>query len=451
MKYQKGQSGNRTTGPKAAPIQQIVRDGWTSNQTGVGLERDKRTTLNHSQESLSYQTLKTLHRQNPLITKAIDTEPKTALREGWRIDVAEKFDEDAAKTIKSKLDSLDFDAKLLKALILARSVGGAAIYLHFDGEDPALPIVKAEINKLSAIHVFECAELAPGDPYTLLTDKNFQWPQTYRLQSKSGLQPTIHETRLLIFNGIHNDIDQTGACGFKYWGDAVTTTIYEKIRDADIGWTSAATLLTDFAQAVYGVKDLKAQIADGGGLLQQRFEIIDRNRSTTRAICIDKDHESFERNSTPVAGLPDLLDRFMILVSAVTGVPVVIFFEQSPSGLSPSGEADRKNFYQKVASGRAYTLTPQLMHLVQLLSPSAGLKNGAMIGYPPLFQETNEERERARLLCVQADEIRINTQQASPEDISRSRYSGNTFNFETSIDFDKLAEFKPAALTDGDL
>jgi uncharacterized protein len=451
VKYQKGQSGNRTSGPKSAPIKQIVRDGWTSNQTGVGLERDKRTTLNHTQEVLSYQTLKTLHRQNPLVTKAIDTEPKTALREGWRIDVADKSDDAAAKVIKDKLQLLDFDTKLLKAMILARSVGGAAIYLHFEGEDPSLPIGAPDINKLSAIHVFECAELAPGDTYKLLTDKKFQWPETYKLQSKVGIQPVIHESRLLIFNGIHNDIDQTGACGFKFWGDSVTTTIYEKIRDADIGWTSAATLLTDFAQAVYGVKDLKTQIADGGGLLQQRFEIIDRNRSTTRAICIDKDHESFERSNTPVSGLPDLLDRFMILVSAVTGIPVVIFFEQSPSGLSPSGEADRKNFYQKVASSRSTTVTPQLIQLVQVLALSAGLKNGVAIGYPPLFQETNEERERARKICVEADEIRINTQQASPEDIARSRYSGTTFNFETSIDFDNRAAFKPAALTDEDL
>ena len=70
--------------------------------------------------------------------------------------------------------------------------------------------------------------------------------------------------------------------------------------------------------------------------------------------------ETYERNQTSFAQLPDTLQQFLLIVSGAAEVPMTRFLGQSPAGMSSTGDGDMKNYYDKIQSIQMLEIGPAM-------------------------------------------------------------------------------------------
>jgi phage-related protein (TIGR01555 family) len=217
-----------------------------------------------------------------------------------------------------------------------------------------------------------------------------------------------------------------------------------------MSWGGAAHLLSDFSQAVYKIKGLAELIAaNEDETIINRFRIIDLARSLVRAVVIDAD-EDFERKTTPMSGVPEVLDRFSTRMAAAAQMPVTLMMGQSPAGLNATGASDIRFFYDTIKAKQTKHLVPPLERVLTLIfkakeGPTKGKEPEKWSIKPrPLWQLTEKEQAEVRKLQAETDEIYINSQVAAPEEIAISRFGGDKYSTETVIDFESRKEMADA-------
>jgi phage-related protein (TIGR01555 family) len=319
---------------------EVKTDGWQSIMTGLGTSRDKRTSGFFGMEVVTDAEARELWRGDDLAAHAIETYPDEMLRAGWDLSIqvddeeadgADKAREDSA-AVEALLTELNCDENMRDALCKERAFGGAAIWpvLNDGAGNLAMPLREQAIVSVDRLVVFEARELQPAVYYSDPTKPSYGRPAIYRLQPLSTFgsaapEPVyIHESRLIIFPGIWVSRGQISP--LPGWGDGVLTRVKDVLRDYNMGFSSVSHLLNDFAQAIFKVRGLFAAVAaDEAGLMKRRMEIMDASRSILRAILLDAGDgtappEEFDRKTTPLTGVPDVLD---------------------PSGAAPRGRSRR--------------------------------------------------------------------------------------------------------------
>lgn len=93
--------------------------------------------------------------------------------------------------------------------------------------------------------------------------------------------------------------------------------------------------------------------------------------------------EKYEKASTNISGIPELLDRFMLALSAVSGIPTSLLFGRSAAGLNATGDNDVRNFYDMVKQEQENKLKPVLEKLTRYIMLS---KDGPFAGSKPPFR-----------------------------------------------------------------
>jgi phage-related protein (TIGR01555 family) len=437
-------------------------DGWQSFQTGLGTDRDRRTSVEFRAVRLPYEVLAQQYRGEFLAARIVERFAAEMLRRGFNVTV--KDDKDVAEAIKDRLDELDATAHVEQALYWARAFGGAGILMGAnDGAtDLRLPLNLDKIRSLDWLTVLDCRELQPSEYYTDPAHPRYGQPSVYLLTpqvatDQSGLNRYVHETRVLRFEGVRVTRQQLRENNG--WGDSVLQRVHEVLRDFGTAWGGAAHLLTEFSQGVLSIPGLLEMIAtkEGRANVQARLQALEMMSSVVRAKVVDggteggADAESYERKVTPLAGLADLLDRFENLVAVAADTPVSILFGQAPAGLNATGDSEIRSFYDRVASGQAKQLRPQLNRLVKVLlrakaGPTGGVEPKSWkVKFPPLWELTDVEKADVRLKTSQADASDVNAGILDPAEVAVSRYGGDEYSTETHLDMDARKVMAPAA------
>ncbi len=173
--------------------------------------------------------------------------------------------------------------------------------------------------------------------------------------------------------------------------------------------------------------------------------MLEMARSIVRCAVVDAEGESFERKTTSVAGLSDLLQQFALRLSAAAREPVSLLLGQAPAGLNATGASDIRFWYDQVADEQNTTLRPRVNRLLKILfraktGPTKGVEPKAWsVKFLPLWQASASEQADTRLKTSQADEIDIRSGVLRPEEVAVSRYGGDEYSTATTIDL-KLRE-----------
>lgn len=464
--------------PKSKPSYRT--DGWKNLVTGLGTVRDKRIGGQVTAPIiLDHSTLDAMYAGDDIVGTIIDLPAQEMVREWITMNVeAETSDPESdtaiAKDTMVALGKLGAQAKFGSALSWARLHGGSVILLGVDdGQDPSEPLDVSRIQTFEWMTVLDRwdvqVEQRYGDPFS----PKFGEPELYRVvtsathttglvdtrgQPLSGGMGIVHESRVLRFDGVlttrRRKIDLGG------WCDSVITRLWEVVRDFQAAWGGASHLLSDFSQGIFKMKGLAEMLAaDEEDLVLQRMMLLDLARSMVRAIPVDADNESFERTTTPVTGLPDLLDRFAGRLSAAARIPVTLMMGESPSGLNATGDSDIRNFYDRIKSEQERYLREPLSRVIEYLflakdGPTNGREpKGWGFVFDPLWQPTEGEQATTRKTVAEADLIYLDTGVVSPEEVAESRYGGDSYSAETSLDPElrgEGAEPEPTDPTGGD-
>lgn len=365
-----------------------------------------------------------------------------------------------AEQMNAALDDLGLVMALAEAKKLERGTGGAVVLIGaFDGAKTLeAPLNEESIEKVSFLTAFSAFEARPVAYYSDPKARGYGRPRIFQVNAQvmptmyAGALPMaanvpvvnpilyVHESRLLWFPGIQSTRRERLRRGG--WGQSIVERVYEPAADFRMGNQSAAALLQDFAQAVIKIKGLAELFqSNDEATFRARLEGIDLGRSVLRAMVIDAEEE-FERKPTPMTGLPETLDRLANQLSAACEIPVTRLLGQAPAGLNATGDADIRAYYDMLAAVRASTVLHHAERVVRLLfkskaGPTGGVEPASWsIQFPPLWQQTAAERATERKTIAETDQIYINAGVLTPEEVAASRFAGDEWNPETTLDLE---------------
>lgn len=452
-KFAPGHSGNKSGVRKAQPR----GDDWGNYFTGLGIHgKDKRMGAEFHAAVLSFDQLKDLWLGDDLAARAVDTIPKEAMRQGYDLTISSSDNTENADLsemsaeVLAKLELLGADEYIEVAAGYERGYGGGAVLIGAnDGQtDLTKPLVLESIKSLDWLTPLEAREIMPlyayGDPRA----PKYGQPEIYQLMSRNVLPSynansigsatmQIHESRLLIFPGIRVSRYQTQIARGG-WGESVLTRVFRVLRDFNAAWAAAGVLVTDFAQSVIKIAGLWEALAlDGAKAFENRLAAMEYGRSVTNAVTIDG-ADSYERQQTPLSGLPDLLEKFAVRLAAACDMPLTLLFGTSPSGMNATGESDIRFFYDRVAAYQNRKIQPALRRLIQIIFHTIGNKQEPpkwAIKFRPLWQDSAKDKAAAMLTQAQADVAWIGASVLSAEEVAQGHWGTGEYNPNISVDF----------------
>lgn len=443
----------------ATATAQARADGWTNLLAGFGVaSKDKRLAGYYQSDVIAPDVALDIWRGDPLAARIVETVPNEMLREGFCLSIKEDDGdgtEDRAEVIENAWEDLGLEEVLREALCYERGYGGGAIMIGAnDGQaDLTQPLAIERVQSVEWLTALEARDLTPVTWYTDPGAPKFGRPATYRINpvrqgtaSEKGapkIEPgvDVHESRFVIFPGITVS-RRAVSSQLAGWGDTVLTRVWAVLRDFNMSWSSAAVLVHDFAQAVFGIKGLSTIMsADNRDLFVTRMQMVDLSRSTARAVLIDAEGESFKREATPVTGLPDLLDRFATLLAAAADMPLTLLMGQSPAGLNATGESDIRFFYDRIRSAQRRKVAPAVRYITRIMmQASGGVPKKWGIKFNPLWQPTAKEQAEARKIQADTDAIYLDRSVVDADEVTASRFAGAEYSFETHVDLEERAK-----------
>ena len=381
----------------------LFRDSLTNLVSRMGTGRDKASHSSYGDVFVDDIQIVNAYRGAWLPRKIVDIPALDSCR-NWRNWQGK---DDQIEKIEAEEKRLNVRSKVLEARTKARLLGGAAILIGTGEPDMMEPldVERVKAGGLQYLTVFTRKHLSAGalerDPASEFYGK----PTFYRVRGKDGATVDVHPSRLAIFQG--NAVPDEDFAQFQGWGDSVLVAVMDAIKNADSTAANIASLVFEAKIDIIRLPNFMASIGDE----EYKRKIIDRYTLANTAkgingtLMLDKEEE-YESKSASFATLPDVLDRFLTIVSGAADIPATRLLGQSPAGLNSTGEADLRNYYDRVSAMQEIEMTPALFRLDECLIRSALGARDPDIHYrwAPLWQMT--DKERADIFKTKADAAR---------------------------------------------
>ena len=423
-------------------------DGWVNIFTNLGkFGKDKRMGARPELSRVDQKILETLFQCDDVAAKIVERPSKEILREGYCLKIADG-DGKLEEAVLERTEYFGLKKKLETALAWSRLYGGAGIIVGVKNQAPNLPLDFKNVGQIEYLTVLDRYQLSSGGSIQLdVTKENFGYPELYSISAGgAGLVSTVHHSRIIRFQGVEMPYNLMAAND--YWGDSVLTRLFNALRNFNTGHDSAAALLADFAQAVFKMKNLADLVGSADEhLIEKRLQLVAQSSSIINAIILQEDEE-WERKSTSVAGLPDLLDRISRRLVAATDMPHTVLLGESPSGLGATGNSEMTHWYDQLASEQNSKLKPALIKLMDIFfAEKAGPAKGNIpekyeIVFHPLWQLDEKETVAMRKTQAETDQIYIQNGVLDPIEIAESRFGGSEYSIETKIDIEARTDTK---------
>lgn len=371
-------------------VVRFLSDKLVNFVANLGTERDKAAGSFYAPVLLTDEQLLNAYRGAWFPRKVVDIPAKDATRR-WRAWQASKVQ---IEKIEAEEKRLQVKARTMEALIKARLWGGAAIFIGTGDRDTSQPLEPDRLGKggIKYLTVMSRRDLSATEQDRDVMSPNYGKPKAYRL---GGSAIEIHPSRLVIFTGA--DIpDQDLASGNQFgWGDSVLQAVFEAIQQIDSTMANVASLIFEAKVDIIRIPDFMQGMQDPEykKLLLERFRLAATAKGINGALLLDK-LEEYESKSASFGTLPDIIDRFLQNGCGAADIPATRMLSQSPAGMNSTGEADLRNYYDRIQSSQELDITPAMSVLDECLVRSALGSRPPEIHYVwnSLWQTTAKER-----------------------------------------------------------
>lgn len=394
-----------------------VTDGLENYTANLGTGRDKAAHSGFVQTFCSDQQLLVNYRESWAAAKIVDIPARDATR-AWRSWQAKKDQIDKIEKLEKQHD---LQGKVEQALILSRLYGGAAIYIGTNrSSDPSKPI--GENEQIRYLRVLTKSQLSGGETDLDLESEYFGQPSFYQLTSQDRYL-RIHPSRLVRFIGKRVP-DASVAMGVDNgWGDSVLASCMASVLRAESTMANANSLVFEAKVDVVSVPDLMSQMGDKEfeANMLKRVQLAAMAKGINGMLLLDA-AETYESKSASFGGLPELIEKFLQEIAGASDIPVTRLLGQSPSGMNSTGEADLRNYYDRVNSDQALTISPALSKLDELIIRNALGSRPAEIHYNwnSLWQATATEQATIGKTVAETIKILNDTGLLNPDALSKS-------------------------------
>ncbi|HBP0226685.1 TPA: DUF1073 domain-containing protein [Pseudomonas aeruginosa] len=371
-------------------VVRFLSDKLVNFVANLGTERDKAAGSFYAPVLLTDEQLLNAYRGAWFPRKVVDIPAKDATRR-WRAWQASK---QQIEKIEAEEKRLQVKARTMEALIKARLWGGAAIFIGTGDIDTSKPLVPDRIKAggIKYLTVMSRRDLSATEQDRDVMSPNYGKPKAYRL---GGSAIEIHPSRLVIFTGA--DIpDQDLASGNQFgWGDSVLQAVFEAIQQIDSTMANVASLIFEAKVDVIRIPDFMQGMNDKEyqKKLLERVRLAATAKGINGSLLLDKEEE-YDSKSANFGTLPDIIDRFLQNGCGAADIPATRMLSQSPAGMNSTGEADLRNYYDRIQSSQELDITPAMSVLDECLVRSALGSRPPEIHYVwnSLWQTTAKER-----------------------------------------------------------
>jgi uncharacterized protein len=373
------------------------------------------------------QMARILYKTDDLVKRIVDQIVETALKDWVEADdeLIECLHRYSAKSV------------LKKAGVRSRLFGGALVVVWADDSDDLQePLNPDRISSIEGFQVFERSEVSIflSDYQTDPSKKNYGCVEFYTVDEQTPAfvkRHKIHHSRCFRLNGIettnYDSIVNEG------WGDSVLAGTAKSIANYNYAIGAIPSIMKDFVQLVIKLEGMTDQLSVEGGekVVSKRLKVLNEARSLLNAVVVGTGDE-YTKSSSSVAGMSDLIDKSMLHLSAVSGMPQTLLFGRAPQGMSSTGEHDMDNWHQKVAEFQEMKLGPLLQWMIDLLSylPDFKVKEDEISWqWPDLAPLDEKDRSEIKLKNAQTDKIYVEMGAIHPEFLYQERHQ-DTYRFD---------------------
>lgn len=381
-------------------------DSLTNLVSRLGTDRDKAAATIYGLTTLTDDQILAAYKTAWLPRKIVDIPAFDSVR-AWRDWQAKP---DQIEAIEAEEKRLGVKAKVLLARKRARLWGGAAILIGTGDANTEAPIDVERVTKggLRYLAVFNRRQLTGHE---IERDPESEWfgkPKLYQLQSTGGQVLGIHPSRLVIFTGNEPADEDLDASAQQGWGDSVLQSTLDAIKQADSTAANVASLVFEAKVDIIRVPNFM----QGLGSEEYRQRLIERYTLAATAkgingtLMLDKEEE-YETKQASFATLPDVMDRFLQIVSGAADIPATRLLGQSPAGMNATGESDLRNYYDRLSAAQELEMEPAMSVLDECIIRSATGARDKDIHYQwaPLWGMS--EKEKADVFKTKADAARV--------------------------------------------
>jgi len=376
-------------------------DGWSNVASGLGTIKDKRTYTKYKTDFLlDKETLASAYVGDGLVKRIINCMPQDAMREWGHLNEEKNLKKKKKKNvIEAEMQRLGAMSVFSEALQMSRLMGGSILFIGATGAGSIeSPLVATNIKNIEYLKVFDLGDILTNECVfdEDMNSPNFGKIKLYKVKVRTGVMvdyKMIHYTRCIPFYGMKvpaSSNSMANSVEIRYWGTSVLQYIMNDLADFRGVFGNVATILNEFIIGKYKFSDLDEILSSGNEkALQTRVMAIEMTKSSINSVLLGTDEE-YTRDSASVGGISDLLDRFMMIMSAVTGIPVTKLFGRSPAGMNATGENDLKNYYDECRSIQN-DLTVPIENFCKIIGDWKKSKGDIDWNWNPLFQLSRKD------------------------------------------------------------
>ena len=393
----------------------FTTDGWANLLAGLGGKHDKRNqTYFGDFDILQDRELERMYFADGVGTRIVDVVADDMTREWITLDPEDddtSDDRSDMEAVEEVMEALDARSQFNTALKWTRLYGGCVMVLGaLDGNTLDKPLNMNTIKGIDNIRLIDRSNIDIFQSTFQLdpTLPNFGKPIQLYMYFQVGTMrfpQLVHVSRCILFKGkpVSAGASVTLTLQQRIWGLSELQSVYETLKDYCSAMDNISNVLYELVIGKYSLDGLKEMMAAGRESdVQKRIEIMNVSKSVLHALILDKE-DSYSRDTVSLAGMADIIDRFMMKLSCVSGVPMTRLFGMSPAGLNATGEHDQDNYYDLIASRQETQLKPAIREFIEFIKSWKGLKSTIIVKFNPLFQQSD------------ADQVKIKLDEASAE------------------------------------
>lgn len=339
----------------------LTVDGFDNFASRLGLNNDNALSAGTYEFNLVTRNrikLEAAYRGSWIVGMVVDCVAEDMTRAG--IEVTTNEDDSDLKDLYNALSRLQIWQSMASNIKWGRLYGGSLGVLQIEGQDLSTPLNLDSIAKdqFKGIVVFDRWQLNPVLTPVIDSGPDMGLPKFYQIvNNPASLDPsaptatgqqTIHHSRVLRYTGI--DLPYFQAITEMMWGESILERLWDRLIAFDNATMSSASLIDRANLRTVGIEGLREIIAAGGaaqqGLLAQ-FEMMRLMQVNEGLTLLDK-NDTFASTAYSFAGLSDMMLQFGQQLSGASGIPLVRLFGQSPAGLSSTGDADIRMYYDNI-------------------------------------------------------------------------------------------------------
>ena len=304
----------------------IINDAYGNSLTNVGTDDKVKSFTNYgfSNETMNWPLWLALYNDSWVFRRAIDKPAQDMVRSGITIDldnIEANVVNDVYSIVKAQRKSL------IELLQWGRLFGGAVAVMMFDNftdEDYSKTINIEKLKKAKRMTMYVTDRwygCSPSD--STVKDMNnicdYGKPVSYRITFSNGHDIRVHHDYILRYEGrTAPQLIKTGP--LQGWGYAEGTHLINELARDDELKASITSLINKSLIEVIKMPGMRGlfmgQDDENVEQIQKRLEMVNWARTYNSLTFLDSDDEYQEHGFSGLAGLSDLLEKNMWLISA---------------------------------------------------------------------------------------------------------------------------------------